>query len=150
MKKLLLTSIAALFLATGTAHATEDGCAIVLPVPVKVKRDKDYNPDMWLSIREGPGKQFKMIFRVHHGDLIDVDTRSAFQENENAKVIHVKRWTHVIGVPRLDGNTHPYVRGWISDKYIQWFECREDQEAEGNKPWPAPMIDTIPTIPEIK
>jgi len=52
MKTLLLAGIAALSVLTASAaHATVDGCALVLKPPAKVTRDKDYNDrSMWLSI----------------------------------------------------------------------------------------------------
>jgi hypothetical protein len=53
VKRLFLTGVAVLFLATGTAHATEDFCAIVLNPPPEVKRDKEYNPDAWLGRVDG-------------------------------------------------------------------------------------------------
>jgi hypothetical protein len=115
----ILTGVAALFLATGTAHATEDFCAVVLK-----------NRDGWLALREGPGTRFKIIAKLLEGDYLLADT--------GAGGLLSKKWTHIVGVPRMDGATtsekthEDYTRGWVHRKYIQEFACPEDQESEGD------------------
>jgi hypothetical protein len=104
MKKLLLTGIAALFLATGAAHATEDFCAVVLK-----------NRDGWLALRKGPGTRFKMITKLLEGDFLLADTGGGDT-----------KWT------RVDGADPPYSRGFVRSKYIQEFTCPEDQEMQGD------------------
>jgi hypothetical protein len=60
MKKTLLAGIAALLMAT-SAHATQTYCAVVLKPPSKVTRDKEYNSDQWLALREKPSSKSYMI-----------------------------------------------------------------------------------------
>jgi hypothetical protein len=121
VKKLLLTGIATLLLTTGAAHATEDFCAVVLK-----------NRDGWLALREGSGTRFKIIAKLLEGDYLLADTGAGGYYKIS------KKWTHIVGVPRLDGastseKTHEdYTRGWVHRKYIQWFACPEDQETEGD------------------
>jgi hypothetical protein len=50
-------------LATGTAHTTEDFCAVVLK-----------NRDGWLALRKGPGTRFKIITKLLEGDYLLADT----------------------------------------------------------------------------
>jgi len=69
MKKTLLTGIAALFLATGTAQATEDFCIVVTKTP-----------DGFLALREGPGTQFKIIAKLKPGFPLDADTAQGSTE----------------------------------------------------------------------
>jgi hypothetical protein len=111
MKRLFLTSVAALFLATGAAHATEDFCAVVLKTP-----------DGFLALREGPSTRFKMITKLHRGDFLLADTGGTLSP----------KWTHVIGVPRIDSGDAHYTRGFVYRRYIQEFLCPEDQAAEGD------------------
>ena len=78
----LITGIAVLFLATGTAHATEDFCAVVLKPPPEVTRDKEYNPDAWLTVRDGPGTQFMRMGKLGTGDFLYAQTGSCKQLEE--------------------------------------------------------------------
>jgi hypothetical protein len=54
----------------------------------------------------------------------------------------IGEWTHITGVPRIDGPTTPektsgdYTHGWVRSKYIQSFICPEDQEAGAPKTKP--------------
>jgi uncharacterized protein YraI len=80
MKKLLLTSAAVLFLATGTAHSTEDFC-------IEVTKTHDG----FLALRKGPGTQFKMIAKLKPGFPLDADTRG------------FGKWTHVSVAVGHDG-----------------------------------------------
>jgi hypothetical protein len=136
MKKALLTGIAVLLLATGTTHATEDFCAVVLKPPAKVVRDKQYNPDAWLAIRDGPGMQFMVMGKLREGDFLNASTGGVCKELNRKEICDNKReWVHVIGIPRFDGSGEKtykdYSRGWVRSKYIQTFLCEEDQAGEG-------------------
>src|SRR5262249_51547347 len=63
MKKALLTSIAALFLATGAAHATgPDNCAVV----VKTR-------DGFLNVRAAPTMKSKIVARINPADIVHDD-----------------------------------------------------------------------------
>src|SRR5262245_43411571 len=97
MKKLLLTSIAALFLATGTAHATADFCVVVTKTP-----------DGFLALREGPGTQFKMIAKLKPGFPLDADTGGG----------GLPKWTRVWIAERHSA--------YVYSKYIKHRDCPED------------------------
>jgi len=60
---LLLTGIAALFLATGAAQATEDSCAVV-------KR----TPDGFLNMRSAPMMGAKIIAKLKPGNRLNIDS----------------------------------------------------------------------------
>jgi hypothetical protein len=60
--KLLLTGIAVLFLATGTAHATADGCSVVLKTP-----------DGFLNVRAEPRMGSRILKRLKPGEIIMTD-----------------------------------------------------------------------------
>jgi hypothetical protein len=136
MKKLLLA--AAVLVAVSTAaHSTEDFCAVVLKTP-----------DGFLALREKPGAQAKMTAKLREGDFLYAGTEQCSQsvcDNEDRK------WTHVNGVPRLDGPNDPtktyndYTHGWVSRKYIQEFLCPEDQEREAKPPKPQAVNPSLPS-----
>jgi hypothetical protein len=65
MKKLFLTGIAALFLATGVAHATSDGCAVVLRTP-----------DGFLNLRAEPSMKARIVARLKPGEILYDDSRT--------------------------------------------------------------------------
>jgi hypothetical protein len=140
MKKLLLTGIAVLFLATGTAHAAEDYCAVVLKPPAKVVRDKEYNSEAWLALRDGPGTQFMIMGKLRMGDFLHVDTDYCLHVTTDSFVCDKQEWTHVIGIPRYDGADMSPRQGWVRSKYIQIFTC-ELEQARKATPWlPPPEI----------
>jgi hypothetical protein len=111
MKRLLLTNIAALFLATGTAHASSEFCAVVLKTS-----------DGFLALRDGPGTQYKMIAKLEQGDFLYADTSLGPQK------IGKRKWVHIVGVPRLDFKDgyepEEAIHGWVYQRYIQDFACR--------------------------
>ena len=129
MKKLLLTSIAALLLATGAAHATGDFCAVVLKPPPEVRRDKEFKDDAWLVIRDGPGKQFLRMGKLGTGDFLRTETHCDVHDCDDGK------WTHIMGIPRYDGppESRSHSRGWVRSKYIQEFPCPEDQAEDARR-----------------
>jgi hypothetical protein len=115
-KRLFLTGIAALFLATGAAHATADGCAVVLRTP-----------DGFLSLREAPSMKAKIIARLKPGEIIDVTDLSCpgFSDCDNKG-----GWTHVSGVPRLNGTN-----GWVGTRFIVSVACEHlEYRGEGRNP----------------
>jgi hypothetical protein len=137
MTKLLSTAALALALATsGAAHATEDFCAVVLKPPAKVTRDKKYNPEAWLALRDGPGMKFMVMGKLREGDLLLASTGGSCKELDGKEICDEKgEWIHIIGIPRFDGpddsdkTYKDYSRGWVHRKYVQTFLC-ESQQAE--------------------
>jgi len=144
MKKTLLAGIAALFLATGAAHATEDFCAVVLEAPANIKRDKEYKPDAWLVIRDGPGTQFMRMGKLGTGDFLWADTASCTTLDGKTVCDGKREWTRIVGIPKFDGPVDPnkrsYSGGWVRRKYIREFLWEEQQAEHGG--WPPPKIPT--------
>jgi hypothetical protein len=122
----LLIGAAALFLATGAAHATADFCVVVTKTP-----------DGFLALREGPGTQFKMIAKLKPGYPLDADTAGGGPEcaefaaggeqapetrSEMARydrcMKEAERWTRVWIAERRSG--------WVYSKYIKPRDCPED------------------------
>jgi hypothetical protein len=140
--KLLLSGIAALFLATGAAHATADGCAVVLKTP-----------DGFLNLRKAPSMKARIVARLIPGAIIYTTDlacpRLSHCDNEG-------EWTHVSDVPdsrtfatkylgdRLE-NQLDYERclkrvglrddqtsGWVGTRFIVNVDCeRLEYRGEG-------------------
>src|SRR6516165_5420703 len=109
--KLLATVVAAFSLLTAAgAHATEDFCAVVLKPPAEVTRDRSYDPDAWLALRDGPGTKFTVVGKLREGDLLKADTARCKETVCDDKA----EWTHVVDIPRYDGtNPSRYSQGWV-------------------------------------
>jgi hypothetical protein len=96
MKKTFLTGIAALFLATGTAHATADGCAVVLKTP-----------DGFLNMRAEPRMGSRILKRLKPGEIVGTDIRGGDEYH----------WERV-----FPGSTYKN-RGWVYRRYIVDVDC---------------------------
>jgi hypothetical protein len=85
MKNLLLAGIAALSLATGTAHATgPDDCAVVVQIR-----------DGFLNVLEAPTMKSKIIAKLHPMDMVWADAYECIIEK-----CEVKGWRHIVsGAP---------------------------------------------------
>ena len=118
MKKLFLTSIAVLFLATGTAqheaHALADG-----PACAMVRR----TPDGFLNLREAFSMSGKIIAKLRPGDRIYV---TATELGINT----LGDWVQVDGVWRLDGNdiSKPWHSGWVARRFIRETKCPKEMQ----------------------
>src|SRR5215831_14794797 len=104
MKKLFLTGIAALLLATGTAqheaHALADGpaCAMVRQTP-----------DGFLNLRADFSMSGKIIAKLRPGDRLYVT-------GTELGINTLGDWVEVHGVWRLDSNdiSKPWHSGWVA------------------------------------
>jgi hypothetical protein len=111
---------------SNAAHATGDFCAVVLKTP-----------DGFLALREKPGRESKIIAKLREGDFLYAGTEQCSQSVCDTEA---RKWTHINGVPRIDGPNDPkktyddYTHGWVSRKYIQDFLCPEDQQLETKVP----------------
>ena len=152
MLKLLLAATALLAVSTAV-HATEDFCAVVLKPPAKVRQDKEYNPDAWLTLRDGPGTQFMRMGKLGTGDFLWASTGSCAELNGQTVCDEKDEWTHIIGIPKFDGKPDRDKRsdsqGWVRSKYIQGFACEEDQASQASsgeiKPEDLPGIGLPPS-----
>src|SRR5215472_14812014 len=97
--------IAALFLATGTAHATADGCSVVLRTP-----------DGFLNLRTLPKMGTRIIARLKPGSIIYND-----EKTENG-------WTHVTGIPWGNSRIRPVI-GWTKSRFIVTVNCESLETA---------------------
>jgi hypothetical protein len=125
MKKTLLAGIAVLFLATGTAHAAYDECAVVLKTP-----------DGFLALREKPSARSKLLHKLHRGKILTIN-KSDWQKKIN-------RWADV-SVQGIASDEFPdgdleWESGFVSRKYIQQFRC---SEAESGNPY-LPVQKQVP------
>src|SRR5262245_50986564 len=118
MNKMLLAGAALLAMSMST-HATESYCAVVLKTR-----------DGWLNLRDGPGTNFKVVTKLYEGDLIDVNTVECIELSGGKMACGKHEWTFVFHVPRIGGD----IGGWVRNKYIQSFACREDQLDEAREP----------------
>ena len=100
MKKLVLTAIAALLLATGAAHATSDGCAVVLRTP-----------DGFLNLRAEPSMKARIVARLKPGEILYDDSRPSGDKF---------RWMHITGLFRRGGIN---VDGWIGRRFVTPIDC---------------------------
>jgi hypothetical protein len=109
MHKVLLASITALFLATGTTptHATITACAFVKPTP-----------DGFLNLRKEPRMGAKILRRVESGDILLVVAETSLNP-----------WTKVEAVLR---NEEPgkYLGVYASTRFLRFFHCKWDARGE--------------------
>jgi hypothetical protein len=110
------------------ALATADGCAVVLRTP-----------DGFLNLREGPSVETRVVSKLSRGDLLYVDTAQCGRVKGRWICDKRSEWGHVTQVPRFDGSDpRQSTSGWVSDKFVQWFECPEPKAVA--IPAPAPAI----------
>ena len=71
--------------------------------------------------------KFKVLEKLRRGDVLYIDTVECSTISD--KVCgNPKDWTHITTVPRLDGpirEAKKFTQGWVTSKYIQWFECSD-------------------------
>jgi hypothetical protein len=140
-RTLLLAGVAALSVlaATSAASATQMWCAVVLKPPARIVKDKDYNPDQWLTLRETPSSKGYKIVLLREGDYLTVGSEKCWEDV--CDTTPTREWRHVVGIPRFDGKDPQRITfGWVRRKYIQEFLCPENQAEEA---WELPP-------PEIK
>src|SRR5262245_35911337 len=100
MRRQFLIGIAALFLATGAAHATLDGCAVVLRTS-----------DGFLNVRAAPKMGARIIARLKPGSFIYADSKS-----------DGTLWMHITAIPRGSSEIRP-VSGWVGRRFIEPIAC---------------------------
>jgi hypothetical protein len=91
-----LATTVALWMAT-QAHATEDGCAVVLRTP-----------DGFLNVREKPNARSRILKRLKPGEIILTDNA---RREESAPY----RWDHVYVSQIAPGRP---LWGWVRNKFI--------------------------------
>ena len=88
-----------------------------------------------LALRELPSRTSRMFTALHEGDYLIVGTERCFK---GVCDTDKREWTHVTVVPRIYGLSPRHepknvTFGWVRSKYIQGFECPEDQPSEAQK-----------------
>jgi hypothetical protein len=112
--------VIALLLTTAPALATETGCAVVLKTP-----------DGFLNMREGPGARFDVTARLLSGDFLYFGTEQC-SNLRGRRVCNDDRfsWTYVDSIPKFDkgpdGTVKTATHGWVSTRYLQFFDCPEN------------------------
>jgi hypothetical protein len=112
-------------------------CAVVLKPPPNVVRDKEYDPNGWLAVREGAGTKFKIIAKLREGDFLYTAVGYCGESLCDSK----SEWISV-----RNGNNR--ANGWVHSKYIQQFVCPEDQTEQAKSSLLSPNIPTIPATPD--
>jgi Bacterial SH3 domain len=106
MKKLLLTSIATLFLTTGPARATITTCAFVRPTP-----------DGFLNLRAEPGMNGKVVRRVKSGQELFVVAETTLDP-----------WTKVEAIVRNEKPVRGYLGAYANTRFLRFFHCDEQSD----------------------
>ena len=104
----LIAGCAALFLATGTAHATgPDNCAIV----VKIR-------DGFLNVRAAPTMKSKIVARINPADIVHDDA----YESDELEGSYYEGWTHIDRVFRSSGDKKwQKLRGWVGTRFLKFI-----------------------------
>src|SRR5262249_23675088 len=84
------------------AHATADGCAVVLKTP-----------DGFLNVRSQPTVKSRILKRFKPGEIIDTDLIS-----------EDFRWERVWVSRKKDGNP---LWGWVRNRFIIGVDCEETE-----------------------
>jgi len=103
MKYVVLAAAVAVVMATGTAHAAADGCAVVLQTP-----------DGFLNLRAEPKMGSRIIARLKPGNWFVDDDRPGGDRNT---------WDHVVSVPRLERGPKLSIKGWVARRFIVPVDC---------------------------
>jgi hypothetical protein len=101
-------------------------CVSVVEPPPNVVQDTEYNPDGWLGLREGPGKQFKIITTLGGNEYLEADRTKG-------------DWTHISNVTRLSSGQRDFPKiyqGWVLSKYVKKFPCEDETKSEAEAPEP--------------
>jgi len=152
MKRLLLTGVAALLLAAGTAHADEL-CAVVR----KLRTLNEF-----LAVRDGPGVQNKMISTLYKDMFVHISAAGdepsyvctkpkreyTIFEADLRDLRHCRNlWVHVTVDPPVKpvfGVPPGITSGWINAKYIRQYPCKEPEYIPTQNPGEIRSEDLIP------
>ena len=116
-------------------------CVSVIEPPPTVVQDPEYDPDGWLGLREGPGKQFKIITALGGYEYLEADATNG-------------DWTHISNVTRLSAYAegyHPKIyQGWVRSKYVKKVPCENETASEPDdaQPTVTPQVPIIPDPPK--
>jgi hypothetical protein len=117
MKKLFLTGIAALLMATSAAHAVDDDTCYV------VRK----TPDGFLAVRKKPTTGSKIIATLRPKfPLTSRPSLQFLEDNEFHLYKNWTKWTHVKGW--FDNESADPGTGWVYSKYIKKVPCDDIQE----------------------
>jgi hypothetical protein len=101
-------------------------CVSVVEPPPNVAQDPEYNPDGWLGLREGPGKQFKIVTTLGGNEYLKADRTKG-------------DWTHISNVTRLSSGQRDFPKiyqGWVLSKYVKKFPCEDGTKSAVEAPKP--------------
>ena len=129
IKKLLLSSIAALFLATGTAQHEARACADVPSCAVVTK-----TPDGFLNLRRAPTTRAPVVTKLRPGDRLYI-TLDEDGLNEGG-ICSPGNWKLIEGIWRLDGKPiniqagaewQPHT-GWAVKRFLRQIDCPKEMQ----------------------
>jgi hypothetical protein len=103
MKKILLTSVAALFLATGTAHASINLTCI-----------HGNGEDEIVNLYLKPNTRSKILKVFGGATILTLDDHPTMD---------FKDWAYVYGMYDIDEGWVKHPRGWVRKKYIEQTKC---------------------------
>jgi hypothetical protein len=103
MKRLLLTSVAALSVFAAPAHATITTCAFVKPTP-----------DGFLNLRAEPKMGAKIIRMLKPGQELWVVAETTLPP-----------WTKVEAIVR-NQEAGKYLGAWASSRFLRFFQCDDN------------------------
>ena len=102
------------------AHATSDGCAVVVDAP-----------DGFIELKEAPGARFGTIMRLLPGERLWIDSARCSSVTGEQVCDDANRWWHVTSVPRLDDregkrSAEPiFTQGWAESRFLRAEDCEE-------------------------
>jgi hypothetical protein len=101
MKYVTLLGLAIVLASITAAHATTDGCALVLNTP-----------DGFLALREGPGTQFRIKDKLRPSQTVGITSEDCIWHPHGN--VACNKWIKVFRVDDTSGWA-----GWVRSKYIQ-------------------------------
>jgi len=127
MRVLFLTGIAALFLATGTAHAQSlfyaregDTCLIVKK-----------SPDGFLAVRAKPDVKGELIAVLRPGYQLIASPNKQFSDGDDVHLYeNWTKWIQVKGWFESEPSVDPVEGGWVYRKYVKKVRCFAEYRAQ--------------------
>jgi hypothetical protein len=98
-------------------NVTVSACLAVIDPPAEVTKDREFEADSWLILREAPDTKSKAVVKLGNKEKLEADE---IRDD----------WTHVSNVIRLseaDGSPNQkLVQGWVRSKYLVERQCYDD------------------------
>jgi hypothetical protein len=99
---------------TRVSLAAETFCAVI-----------ENTSDGFVSVREGPGPQFKSLGRLTQSDLLWIGTEQCRSDFGASLCDETKTWVFVERVFSLPTSLRLELKGWVRNKLIHQVACSE-------------------------